>query len=333
MEEQFVCQRCQTTFSNKYNLSRHMKNNSCKKVNLSSIDMMNDTSISNETSMMMQLLKQMEELKNENHNLKLRVIELENENRNLSDTIDNTPSPTEKPMSKSDLYEMCFKHNPYLKMVTMYSDGTIPKDIKHKYVLKTIDEGEYPQSIVDFYHTCLKNVLENIPNEKLPYKIRDKQRKIFDIYSYDDCCWLKGNTDDLIKHTITPLCMMIFSSISSALCNIQTRCDNKMIKVLYGINIFDKSTKLKINEIQVILTGLYSLPNYDDEMSENDISNFYKRNFISSCFISRYDKEYIDDGFDDDEYEEEYEYKEEESDKVEYVEELKCIPKFSKSSK
>lgn len=319
MEKQFVCLICQQSFTRKYNLTRHLESRVCQKDDLS------NTNVNETPNGTMALLKQIEELK-------MRVIELENENRKLSKTIDETPSPTQKPISKSDLYEICFKHNPYLKMVTMYSNGEIPKDIKHKYVLKSIDECEYPQSIIDFYETCLKNVLENIPNEKLPYKVRDKQRKIFDIYSYDDCCWLKGNTDDLIRHTITPLCMMIYSSISSALCNIQTRCDNKMIKVLYGINIIDKSTKLKINEIQVLLTGRFSLPNYDDEMTEHDILNFYKRNFISSCFILRYYKDYTDE-FDEEEYEEECEYKEEECDKVEYNEQLKSIPKFSKSSK
>lgn len=278
------CAKCKSVFKSKFNLERHQKN-VCKNTTPSPSSV-SSTSSNTETNtdMMILILRQMEELKKENLQLKERVLFLEEENKSYQEFVEMSATPSEKPIPKNELYDLVFKYNPYLRSVSLYSNGYTPKDTRQRYVLNCVDKDAYPENKVTFYKKCFQNILKNIPDAKLPYRLRDKSRHIYDIYDYENNCWLRGNTTDLIKYTVTPIAMMVHATLTSAICNLNVYCDVKMLYMLYKVQNFDKR---EFQNIQVTLTDRYSLPNYNMRVDEEEIDSFYRRNFIQSCFNER----------------------------------------------
>lgn len=80
----FICPTCERSFSRKFNLERHINNESCKNIHSSSVNVnITTTNVnSDNTNVMISLLNQIERLKNENDNLKNGVAEIKNENTN-----------------------------------------------------------------------------------------------------------------------------------------------------------------------------------------------------------------------------------------------------------
>lgn len=279
----FICKKCDSVFTTKSNLTRHEKN-----VCNVQLPTTQNVDTNTNTSMMMLMLKQIEDLQN-----KLKSLEEENELLKTQQTEQKEIHIMEKPILKTDLYDLIFEVNPYLKKMSCYSNGYTPKSNKQKFVLKSIDENDYPTDCVMFYKKCFTSVLKSIPTEKLPYRVCDKIRHIYHVYDYENNSWIKGGTDELIKHTITVIAMMIHSSMNVAVCNLNINCDFMMYKALY--NVKNNFNKIKISEIQVMLTYKFGLPNYEDSCSEKDVMNFYKRNFVKNCFHKRFEESDNDD--------------------------------------
>lgn len=307
---EYICSTCQKSFNNKQNLNRHIKNSVCKKNDdeVSSISTDgNDDNLNtsdnfcstfqksgksgNDTEMMILLLRQIDELKNELKSTKEENMKLQEENNLLKlreeeykqEAIDQTI----KPYSKDQLNQAVFKFNPYLKPVSMYNNGYIPKDTRGRYILKSINEIDYPNTSVKYYKKCFENILKNIPTDKLPYKIKDSSRHIFDIYDYNNNVWVKGKSSEFIRLTIKLLAGMINASLVTALSNMSCYFKIGDFEVFYQKKCDQSQFKKLKEEIQTLITSNYTLPDYEMNEEEENIDSFYRKNFISSCFINR----------------------------------------------
>lgn len=308
-QNKYTCEYCNGVFSNKQNLNKHIKNSVCRnEEDMSSISTDGNEYVAKSkpttntnTEMMILLLRQMEELKTENKNLKNEIEELREENEAYKlreeeykrEAIDQTI----KPYSKDQLYQAVFKFNPFLKKVSMYKSGFYPKDTRGQYVLHSIDSMDYPDTNIKYYKKCFQEILKNIPIDKLPYKVKDINRNIFDIYDYNNNMWIKGKSNELIEYTIKFISSMINSTLTSALSNMSCYCSPDDFKVFYGKRCDMRQFKQIKDSIQMLILNNYSLPEYDMNEEEENIDTFYRRNFINSCFINRIkeDKEQIDD--------------------------------------
>jgi hypothetical protein len=298
-QNKYTCEYCNGVFSNKQNLNKHIKNSVCRnEEDMSSISTdgneyvaKNKPSTDTNTEMMILLLRQIEELKTENKNLKNEIEELREENEAYRlreeeykrDAIDQTT----KPYLKDQLYQAVFKFNPFLKKVSMYKSGFYPKDTRGQYVLHSIDNMDYPDTNIKYYKKCFQEILKNIPIDKLPYRVRDINRNIFDIYDYNNNTWIKGKSNELIEHTIKFIASMINSTLTSALSNMSCYCSPDDFKVFYGRRCDMRQFKQIKDSIQMLIINNYSLPEYDMNEEEENIDTFYRRNFINNCFINR----------------------------------------------
>jgi len=307
---EYICSTCQKSFNNKQNLNRHIKNSVCKKNDdeVSSISTDgNDDNLNtsdnfcstfqksgksgNDTEMMILLLRQIDELKNELKSTKEENMKLQEENNLLKlreeeykqEAIDQTI----KPYSKDQLNQAVFKFNPYLKPVSMYNNGYIPKDTRGRYILKSINEIDYQNTSIKYYKKCFENILKNIPTDKLPYKIKDSSRHIFDIYDYNNNVWVKGKSSEFIRLTIKLLAGMINASLVTALSNMSTYFKVDDFNVFYQKQCNQSQFKKLKENIQTLITSTYTLPDFEMNEEEENIDAFYRKNFISSCFINR----------------------------------------------
>jgi len=326
ISKKYLCQSCNREFTNKQNLNRHVKNGTCRNEadisSLSSNDFNNVEPTINKnkndnfnTEMMILLLKQNEELKNENVRLKNIIIELEEENKKYKIREEeaklNLLDQQIKPHNQEQLTENIFKFNPYLKRITIYRNGFSPKDYKNRWILKSIDCNDYPATNVKFYKRCFNEILSKIKDDKMPYRVRDASRYLFDIYDYGNNIWIKGKTEKLIDLVIKPLAKKINYSISMALSNMQTYLQSEDYKMHYNCSNDVRKCKEKMDNIRIHMTNNYSLPDYDMGIDDDNIEIFYKKNFIDSCFIERFKNKKNDENSEDENLEDENEENEE----------------------
>lgn len=265
--QQFKCDKCGNIYKSSSTLNRHSKNCKPKENEISTTESLSTT------SMFTQFMMKMEELENENKRLKDELVRRDEEAKQVK------PITTELPYDNDQLTKIVYKYNPYSKQYAVRRGGFVPKDFKFWYILKYFNILEYPNTKIQFYKKCLEEILKNIPDEKLPYRIRDAHRYIYDIYDYNNKQWIKGKSDDLVQLIIKKIMGLIQASLYSA------------INVLNEINTFDfhaienrridaKSFDNLRRNLQSDLIYNFSLPDYDDDMTEEDKYNFYKKNFV-----------------------------------------------------
>lgn len=262
----FNCPNCDYVSESKYNFNRHSKNCKPKESKMS-------TESLSTTSMFAQFMTKMQELENENKKLKDELT------RKNEETNEMKPITTDLPYDYEQLKKIVYKYNPYCRQYSIRRGGFISKDFKEWYILKYFNILDYPDSKIQFYKKCLEEILKNIPNEKLPYRVRDFKRHIYDIYDYSERRWIKGNIDDLIQMTIKKIIGLIQASLYSAI-NIFNEINTLDFQALENRRIDPTSFNRLRMELQRDLTYTFSLPDYDDEISDEDKYNFYKKNFV-----------------------------------------------------
>lgn len=323
--KKYVCQACNREYTNKQNLNRHVNSGKCGNgsdvSSLSSNDnyveptINKNININSDTEMMILLLKQNEEFKQEIKRLKNKIIDLEEENKKYKIKEEelklNSLDQKIKPYNQEQLTENIFKFNPYLKRNTVYRNGFSPKDYKNQWILKSIDPNDYPTTNVKFYKKCFNEILSKIKNDKLPYRVRDANRNLFDIYDYGNNIWIKGETNNLINLVIKPLAKKINYCITMAMSNMETYLQGEDYRMHYRCGNDVKKCKDKINDLRIHITNNYSLPDYDMDLDDDDVNIFYKKNFINSCFIERFKNKENDENLEEQQNEdEEYEFEE-----------------------
>jgi PHD/YefM family antitoxin component YafN of YafNO toxin-antitoxin module len=174
------------------------------------------------------------------------------------------------PYDTKKIRELVYVKNPHLKHHYVHLNGYQPKDLKNKYVLKSIQLDHYPPTALAFYEVCFYNILKNIPDDKLPYVIKNHRPRKFLIYDEEFKKWREGDQDDLISEVIKPYLKIMASSISCASC-VTRALELGDLKCLYNLS----SSTIAIKNSNEILDK-YSLPNYDINTEHEDIDKFYK---------------------------------------------------------
>lgn len=265
MSEQLRCSNCNNIYKTTSGLNKHLKN--CVKPQV-----IQSTTTSSEAEMMIQLIKQNDEQRQELIRLKNELARRDEEVREVK------PITIELPYDNDQLTKIIYKYNFYTRQYSIRRNGFSPKDFKSWYTLKYFNVTDYPDTKVQFYKKCLEEILKNIPNEKLPYRVRDYKRRIYDIYNYSEKMWMKGNVDDLIQLIIKKIIALIQSSFFSAI-NVFNELNTSDFHALENRKIDPTSFNRLRMELQSELTYNFSLPDYDDDVSEEDKYKFYK-NFI-----------------------------------------------------
>jgi hypothetical protein len=263
--EQFKCFKCGSGYQSTSTLNRHVK----KCVGSQPVQSVQPSN----TEMLIQLIRQNEELANELSRLKTELAKRDEEANEIK------PITTELPYDNDQLTKIIYKYNPYNTQYSIRRNGFSPKDFKSWYTLKYFNFLDYPSTNVQFYKKCLEEILKNIPNEKLPYRIRDVNRYIYDIYDYDNKQWIKGKTEDLIQIIIKKFMLLIQNSLYGAI-NVLNELNTSDFHALENRKIDPTSFNRLRMELQRDLTHKFSLPDYDNDMSEEDKYNFYKKNFV-----------------------------------------------------
>lgn len=269
MSNQFKCPKCGKNYKSTSTLNRHISTANC--VGSQIIEPVIPQSIvSSNTDMLIQLIKQNEELVNE-------ITRLKNEATQRNE--DSKPITTDLPYDYDQLKKIIYKYNPYSRQYSIRRGGFVPKDFKSWYTLKYFNIIDYPETKIKFYKKCLEEILKNIPNEKLPYRIRDANRYVYDIYDYDSKQWIKGKTDDLVQMIIKKIMMLIQASLYSSI-NVFNELNTSDYHAIENKRIDPNSLDRLRRDIQSELTYRFSLPDYDDDITEEDKYNFYKKNFV-----------------------------------------------------
>jgi len=270
--EQFKCAKCGNVYKSSSSLNKHISKANC--IKSKSITEPIQQVMSSNSDMLIQLIKQNEEQANEL--LRLRA-ELAKRDEEANET---KPITTELPYDNDQLTKIVYKYNPYCRQYSIRRNGFVPKDFKSWYILKHFNFLDYPSTKVQFYKKCLEEILKNIPDEKLPYRIRDKSRYIYDIYDYDNKQWIKGKTEDLVQ-LIKKFMLLIQTSLYSAI-NVLNEINTLDFHALENRRIDPTSFTRWRMELQRDLIYTFSLPDYDDDVTEEDKYNFYKKNFIKT---------------------------------------------------
>lgn len=275
----YECSKCGKIYSTSSNLNKHIKNcrGNYEESVSSNEEQENSNSFSSSSVMDMlsklpQIMQRMKELEDENKMLKNEVKEKNNEIQ--SSILNYNP-----PYDHDQLIKSIYKYNPYTSQYSIRSGGYTPKDYRNWYVLKFFNILDYPDTRIQFYKNCLSNILNNIPTDKLPYKIRDYNRHMYDIYNYSEQRWIKGKTKELVNLTIKRFLQYIHHSFQGALNIVVNELTLSDFKALENRNVNIASfNRIKL-DIQSELNNKYSLPEYDD-LDDEEIEIFYKKNFV-----------------------------------------------------
>ena len=261
---EYICSNCGKDFKGrKSNYMYHINSKSCIK-NIKS-DETNLLSNSSNTDIMIMLLRENEELKK-----KLKEFVEENNNIKLQ----------EPPYDREQLIKAIYKYNPYTRQYATRHGGFTSKDYRCWYVLKYFNILDYPDDEVKFYKKSMINILENIPTDKLPYKVIDSSRYIYDVYNYNENRWIRGKTNDLIQNVIKFIMLYINASFKSAINETNTLTTYDFSALENNRNINMASFNRMRSNLQSELTYKFGLPEHDVELDEEQIKNFYKRHFV-----------------------------------------------------
>lgn len=255
----------------------HINSKSCIK-NIKS-DETNLLSNSSNTDIMIMLLRENEELKK-----KLKEFVEENNQIKLQ----------EPPYDREQLIKAIYKYNPYTRQYATRHGGYSPKDYRSWYVLKYFNILDYPDDEVKFYKKSMINILENIPTDKLPYKVIDSSRYIYDVYNYNENRWIRGKTNDLIQNVIKFIMLYINASFKSAINETNTLTTYDFSALENNRNINMASFNRMRSNLQSELTYKFGLPEHDVELDEEQVKNFYKRHFVK-ILTDRFKNDDIDD--------------------------------------
>lgn len=271
----FNCSKCGKSYKSTSALNKHISTANCVIQNrqISQPILTSDNQTSSTVNMFSEFMKKMEELENENKRLKDEMIRRDKELNEMK------PITTELPYDYEQLTKIIYKYNPYSRQYSIRRNGFVPKDFKSWYTLKYFNILDYPSTKIQFYKKCLEEILKNIPDEKLPYRIRDSNRYVYDIYDYDNKQWIKGKTDDLVQMIIKKFMELIQASLYSAT-NVFNELNTSDFHALENRRIDPTAFNRLRMELQRDLIYNFSLPDYDDDITEEDKYNFYKKNFV-----------------------------------------------------
>jgi len=269
---EYKCDKCNKIYSSSSSLSKHQK--TC---------ISDEENNSSSSDMLVILMKKMRELEEENKRLKL---ELEKN--------DNSKLNYDPPYDKDQLTKAIYKYNPYIRQYSIRRGGFASKNIKAWYVPKYFNILEYPETNVQFYKKCLTEILKNIPTDKLPYKVRDVSRYLYDVYDYSEQKWIKGKTNNLIRNIIKLMITIIYSSLTSAI-NVMNEIDTNDFYALECRRINPTTFNTMRRYLQADLIHKFSLPDYDDDLTSEEVDNFYKKNFVKILNDRLKDNEIQDD--------------------------------------
>lgn len=271
----FKCINCGKCYANASNLSKHMKNKICIKnepINNQLVAVQQSS-----TEMMIQLLRENELLKSQ--------IEKMNSEAILKDQLINETRPEiiELPYTYDELSKCIYKYNPFTRQYSIkkHTYGYVSKNYKSWYVLNYFDKNDYPDNTSMFYKKCLEVIIQNIPDNKLPYRMKDAGRYIYDIYNYTEFRWIRGKTEDLVELIVKPFLSLIQASIYSAI-NETKDLTVHDFNILENSNIDTKKWNSLKSELQIDIINKFSLPSDDSENDDTeDIkeSHFYKKHF------------------------------------------------------
>lgn len=283
----FKCMNCGKCYVNASNLSKHMKNKVCIK-NEPSMELRSPTTPANDfcstfpksgssTEMMIQLLRENELLKSQ--------IEKMNSEAILKDQLINEirPEIIELPYTYDELSKCIYKYNPFTRQYSIkkHTYGYVSKNYKSWYVLNYFDKNDYPDNTSNFYKKCLEVIIQNIPDNKLPYRVKDANRYVYDIYNYTEFRWIRGKTEDLVELIVKPFLSLIQASIYSAI-NETKDLTIHDFNILENSNIDIKKWNSLKSELQIDIINKFSLPSDDSENDETEDvkeSHFYKKHF------------------------------------------------------
>jgi len=234
------------------------------------------------------MMREFEEMKRKIDMLTSRNAELE-QIINTKNEIEQS-LPTELPYDKDELMKAVYKYNPYNLQYSIRRNGWVSKDIRLWYTLKYLNLTDYPEEKSKFYQKCLKEILKNIPINKLPYKVLDSGRYIFNLYDYTEKRWIRGKTKDFIELIIKKFVGLIYLSLCSSI-NVLNELTHLDIEAIERRRINALSLANLKRNLQVELTYRFSLPEHDMEMSDEDKYNFYKRHFVK-LFTDRLSPDY-----------------------------------------
>lgn len=268
---QFKCDNCDYTSTSKYNFSRHEKNCKIRKNETIEVNLSGNENLST-TNMFTEFIKKMEDQERELIRLRTELARRDEEANEMKSTI------IELPYDNDQLTKIIYKYNPYTMQYAIRRNGFSPKDFKAWYTLKYFNVTDYPDTRLQFYKKCLEEILKNIPNEKLPYRVKDYRRRIYDIYNYSEKMWMKGNVDDLIQLIIKKIMVLIQNSLYGAI-SVLNELNTSDFHALENRKIDPTSFNRLRMELQSELTHKFSLPDYDVDLTDNDINIFYK-NFV-----------------------------------------------------
>lgn len=285
---EYKCEKCDKIYSSSSSLGKHSK--TC-----TGTETKKEENNSSSSDMLMMFMKKMQELEEENKRLKLEIEQKNNQCEEFqSSKLDYDP-----PYDKDQLTKAIYKYNPYTRQYSIRRGGFTSKDIKSWYVPKYFNILEYPETNIQFYKKCLTEILKNIPTDKLPYKVRDAGRYLYDIYDYSEQRWIRGKTNNLIRNIIKLIISIIYSSLTSAI-NVMNEIDTNDFYALECRRINPTTFNTMRRYLQTDLIHKFSLPDYDNELTSEEIDNFYKKNFIKILTNRLKDNE-----IDDEEIEEE----------------------------
>ena len=288
----YECSKCGKVYSTSSNLNKHIKNCKGDTSSISSSDEQDNLNTFDASTMMEmisqlpQLIQELKEHKNENIKLKNELKEKDLEIK--SSVVENEP-----PYDREQLIKAIYKYNPYTRQYAIRHGGYTSKDYRNWYVLKYFNILDYPDDEMKFYKKCLTNILDNIPTDKLPYRVKDANRYIYEIYDYNEKRWFKGKTNDLIDRTIKFIILYINASFKSAINEtntLSTHDFNALENRNMNMNTFHRMR----SDLQSQLNYKFGLPEHDVELDEEQIINFYKRNFVKTL-NDRFKNNEIDD--------------------------------------
>lgn len=272
----FKCMNCGKCYATASNLSKHMKNKICIK---------NEQPINNQlvavqqssTEMMIQLLRENELLKSQ--------IEKMNSEAILKDQLINETRPEiiELPYTYDELSKCIYKYNPFTRQYSIkkHTYGYVSKNYKSWYVLNYFDKNDYPENTAKFYKKCLEVIIQNIPDNKLPYRVKDANRHVYDIYNYTEFRWIRGKTEDLVELIVKLFLSLIQASIYSAI-NETKDLSVHDFNILENCNIDAKKWNSLKSELQIDIINNFSLPSDDNENDDTEDTkelHFYKKHF------------------------------------------------------
>jgi hypothetical protein len=275
----YTCSKCGGIYSTSSNLNKHIKK--CRGDGETNDERDNSFSTSSMMDMLSQLpqiIQKMKELEEENIRLK-----------NECKIIQNEP-----PYDREQLIKAIYKYNPYTRQYATRHGGFTSKDYRCWYVLKYFNILDYPDDEVKFYKKSMINILENIPTDKLPYKIIDSSRYIYDVYNYNENRWIRGKTNDLIQNVIKFIMLYINASFKSAINETNTLTTYDFSALENNRNINMSSFNRMRSNLQSELTYKFGLPEHDVELDEEQIKNFYKRHFVK-ILTDRFKNDDIDE--------------------------------------